>query len=52
MKIYTAQEVADILKLKVSVILKYVREGKIKKIKDVGYVRVTHEELENFIKGE
>lgn len=50
MTVYTAEEVAEILKIKVSSVGKLTRDGKLKKIANVGNIRITKEELDNFIK--
>lgn len=52
MKIYTLEEVAEILKVTTHAVKKYIAEGKIKTIKNMGSIRVTEENLKSFIRGE
>lgn len=50
--VYTPQEVADILKLKVTTIRSYIRDGKLRAAKFGREYRVTEEELKKFIETE
>ena len=51
-RVYTVEDVADILKVCANTIKNYIREGKIKKINNIGSVRITHTELEKFLNGD
>lgn len=52
-KVYTAQEVADILKVHEMSVKRYIRKGLLKKINtgEGSAIRVTHRELIKFITG-
>lgn len=50
--VYTPQEVADMLKLKVTTIRAYIRNGKLKAAKFGREYRITEEELKRFIEAE
>ena len=52
MKTYTIQEVADILQVSDQAVRKYIDKGIIKKIPNIGAVRISQAELERFINGE
>lgn len=49
MKYYTAEEVADILKLQLSTIRNYLAQGKMKGAKIGKSWRITEEDLKEFI---
>ena len=51
LKVYTAQEVADILGVHRHTVGRYVRLGTIKAINTQGAIRVSHKELDRFING-
>ena len=48
-RVYTIDEVAEILKVCRQSVRNYINTGKLKKIKDAGAIRVEHSELEKFI---
>ena len=50
-KVYTAQEVACILKVHEMSVKRYIRKGLLKKINTGGAIRITHRELMRFITG-
>lgn len=52
MKIYTIQEVADILQVTDQTVKHYIRDGLLKRIPKIGAIRITQAELERFINGE
>jgi len=47
--IYNAHEASDILKVTDATVRRWVREGKIKSIPNIGKVRITENELKRFI---
>ena len=49
-KLYTVDEVKDILKVSESTIRRYLSQGKLKYVKVFGNTRITKEELEKHIK--
>lgn len=49
-KYYTAKEVADILKVNIQTIFKWLRESKLPSDKVGGQYRITEKHLEQFIK--
>jgi len=49
---YTIKEVADIFKVSQRTVRRWLASGKIQKIKNIGSVRITQEEINKFIKGE
>jgi excisionase family DNA binding protein len=51
MKIYTLEEIAEILNVTTRVVRDYVKSGKLKRIENVGVIRVTEENLKAFIEG-
>jgi excisionase family DNA binding protein len=51
-RIYTIDEVAEILKVCRQSVRNYINTGKLKKIKDTGAIRIEHSELEKFISGD
>lgn len=48
-KVYSLEEVADILKVTRRTLYTYVKEGKLQAVKMGKYWRVTHENLQDFI---
>lgn len=50
-KVYTAEEVADILGVHRHTVGRYVRLGKIKSINTQGAIRISHKSLDEFING-
>jgi excisionase family DNA binding protein len=52
MKVYTVEEVAQILQLSKFAVKKYIREKKLNTIKNIGSVRISEKELKRFIDGE
>lgn len=51
-KIYTAQEVADILRVGYRKVLELIKDGKIKSLDTDGMYRITEESLKAFMAGE
>ncbi len=51
-KIYTAQEVADILRVGYRKVLELIKDGKIKSLDTDGMYRITEESLKAFMVGE
>ena len=51
MNYYTPEEVADILKMKVTTIRKYLTQGDLKGMKIGRIWRISEEELKEFIEG-
>ena len=49
-KLYTVDEVKDILKVSENTVRRYLSEGKLKYVKVFGNTRITEEELEKHIK--
>lgn len=49
MKLYTTQEVADMLKVTVISIRRYIKLGKLKAVKFGRELRITEEQLNDFI---
>ena len=47
--IYNARETSEILKVNEATVRRWVREGKIKSIQNIGKVRITEDELKRFI---
>lgn len=52
MKVYTVEDVAEILKVSTWAVKKYIRENKLKTVKNIGSVRITEEQLNAFLRGE
>lgn len=52
MIVYTIEDVADILKVSVYTVRNYIKDGKIKAIKNMGSIRVSEGELNKFIEKE
>ena len=52
MTVYKIKEVAEILKLSVSSVIKLINDGKIKKLKTDGSVRISEISLNEYLKGE
>lgn len=52
MKVYTVQEVANILQVTIESVKNYIRDGELRKIKGMGTIRISHKELQRFIEGE
>ena len=50
MKVYTPVEVAEILKMNVQTVLRYLREGKMQHFKIGNTYRITEKQLEEFTK--
>lgn len=50
MKVYTLQEVADILQITRRTVYTYLKDGKLKAVKIGKFWRVSEENLEEFIK--
>lgn len=50
-KVYTLDEIADILKTTKRTLYTYIKDGKLKAIKIGKYWRVTSENLNNFLEG-
>lgn len=50
--LYTSQEVADILRLKVTTVWAMIRDGKIKAVKIGKGYRISEEEVERLKRGE
>ena len=48
-EVYNAHEASDILKVNEATVRRWVREGKIKSIQNIGKVRITETELKRFI---
>jgi len=51
-KIYTSQEVAEILRVHEMTIRRYIKMGKIRPINTDGAIRISETELKRFINGE
>lgn len=51
MKVYTVEEIADILKVSTFTVRNYIKDGKLIAIKTGGAVRVSEENLKAFIEG-
>jgi len=51
MKIYTREEVAEILKVSVYAVRDYIKSGKLKTVANMGNIRITEEALNEFIRG-
>ena len=49
-KLYTVDEVKDILKVSENTVRRYLSQGKLKYVKVFGNTRITQEELEKHIK--
>lgn len=49
-KLYTVDEVKDILKVSENTVRRYLSEGKLKYVKIFGNTRITEEELKKHIK--
>jgi excisionase family DNA binding protein len=52
LKVYTSQEVADILQVDEMTIRRYIKAGKLKKLDTIGAIRISHKELGRLINGE
>jgi len=52
MKVYTVEEIAEILKVSTFTVRNYIKSGKLKAINTGGAVRVSEENLKAFIDGE
>ena len=49
MKIYTANEVADVLKVKYKTVLRLIQRGLLKPIPGIRHKRITEQELKRFL---
>ena len=49
MKIYTANEVADLLKVKYKTVLRLIQRGLLKPIPGIRHKRITEQELKRFL---
>ena len=49
-KVYTLNEVTDILKVTTRTIYSYIKSGQLKAVKFGKYWRVSHEDLQEFVK--
>lgn len=52
MRVYTAQDVADILKVHEMSVRRYIKEGKLRKLNTNGAIRIAHTDLDRFINGD
>lgn len=52
MKIYTREEVAEILRVSVYAVRDYIKSGKLKTVSNMGNIRITEESLNAFLRGE
>ena len=52
MKIYTLKEVSEILQVTEKAVRDYIEQGKLKRITNMGKIRITQKELQRFIEGE
>ena len=50
-KVYTASEVAEILKISYRAVLTLVKDGKLKSIDTNGIVRISEYQLDEYLKG-
>lgn len=50
-KIYTAENVAEILQVHIGTVRRFVQEGRLETMDNVGQIRVTEKQLMNFING-
>lgn len=51
MKVYTVEEIAEILKVSTFTVRNYIKDGRLIAIKTGGAVRVSEENLKSFIEG-
>lgn len=51
MKVYTIEQVAEILQLSVSSVRKLINDGKIKKLNTDGIIRVSESQLNEYLEG-
>ena len=51
MEVFTLEEVAEKLKVTIYAVRKYIKDGKLKTVTNMGSVRVTSEELNRFLRG-
>ncbi len=49
MKVYTANEVADVLKVKYKTVLRLIQRGLLKPIPGIRHKRITEQELKRFL---
>jgi excisionase family DNA binding protein len=52
LKVYTMPEVAEILRVTVESVRKYIKDGRLKIINTGGAVRISQEQLNAFLRGE
>lgn len=52
MEVYTVDDIAKILRLTTSTVRRIIRDGWIKTVPGLTQVRVTHEALDKYMKGE
>lgn len=52
LKVYTMPEVAEILRVTVESVRKYIKDGRLKIINTGGAVRISQEQLDSFLRGE
>lgn len=51
LKVYTLEEIAKILNVTTRVVRDYIKSGKLKRIDNIGLIRVTEENLKKFLNG-
>lgn len=51
-RVYTSHEVADYLRIDEMTVRRYIKAGKIKRVANIGAIRITHIELDRFINGD
>ena len=51
-RVYTAKDVADILRVDEMTVRRYINAGRIKKLATIGAIRISHTELDRFINGD
>lgn len=52
MRVYTIEEIAEILKMGVSSVRKIINDGRIKKLDTDGLIRVSQAALDAYLRGE